>query len=216
MAAPKSEPTVFVGIVLDFETGDLDPQNGACTQIAMKAVRLDTWEVIDTYMNNIYPYKHKSDILGKTRKKVLKNKREIEEEEGQLMKYEEAALTYSDISMDMLYEKGVDVEQVASDVIDFATRNTLSKSKTAKPFLIGQNIVFDCGFLQQLMAYGGKLKEFAKVFAGITDFWGNFQPHYVDTIAMGQLTYAGDPEVTSYKLELLAGNYKLIGYYLYD
>ena len=43
MAAPKSEPTVFVGIVLDFETGDLDPQNGACTQIAMKAVRLDTW-----------------------------------------------------------------------------------------------------------------------------------------------------------------------------
>ena len=130
-------------------------------------------------MNYIYPYKHKSDILGKTRKKVLKNKREIEEEEGQLMKYEEAALTYSDISMDMLYEKGVDVEQVASDVIDFATRNTLSKSKTAKPFLIGQNIVFDCGFLQQLMAYGGKLKEFAKVFAG-------------------------DPEVTSYKLELLA------------
>ena len=102
MAAPKSEPTVFVGIVLDFETGDLDPQNGACTQIAMKAVRLDTWEVIDTYMNYIYPYKHKSDILGKTRKKVLKNKREIEEEEGQLMKYEEAALTYSDISMDML------------------------------------------------------------------------------------------------------------------
>ena len=69
MATPKSEPTVFVGIVLDFETGDLDPQNGACTQIAMKAVRLDTWEVIDTYMNYIYPYKHKSDILGKTRKK---------------------------------------------------------------------------------------------------------------------------------------------------
>lgn len=54
------------------------------------------------------------------------------------------------------------------------------------------------------MAYGGKLKEFAKVFAGITDFWGNFQPHYVDTIDLGKLTFAGDPEVTSYKLELLA------------
>mgnify|MGYP000096183137 CR=1 FL=1 len=163
MAAPKSEPTVFVGIVLDFETGDLDPQNGACTD-RNEAVRLDTWEVIDTYMNYIYPYKHKSDILGKTRKKVLKNKREIEEEEGQLMKYEEAALTYSDISMDMLYEKGVDVEQVASDVIDFATRNTLSKSKTAKPFLIGQNIVFDCGFLQQLMAYGGETEGICQGF----------------------------------------------------
>ena len=88
------------------------------------------------------------------------------------MKYEEAALTYSDISMDMLYEKGVDVEQVASDVIDFATRNTLPNQRPQSRFLSGRTLFFDCGFLQQLMAYGGKLKEFAKVFAGITDFWG--------------------------------------------
>ena len=82
MAAPKSEPTVLSGLYSILETGDLDPQNGACTQIAMKAVRLDTWEVIDTYMNYIYPYKHKSDILGKTRKKVLKNKGKSRKRKG--------------------------------------------------------------------------------------------------------------------------------------
>ena len=48
----------------------------------MKAVRLDTWEVIDTYMNYIYPYKHKSDILGKTRKKVLKTKGKLRKRKG--------------------------------------------------------------------------------------------------------------------------------------
>lgn len=41
MAAPKTEPKIFVGIVLDFETGGLDCTKSACTQIAMHAVRMD-------------------------------------------------------------------------------------------------------------------------------------------------------------------------------
>ena len=32
----------------------------------------------------------------------------------------------------------------------------------------------------------------------------NFQPHYIDTLVMGRLAFAADPEVTSYKLELVA------------
>lgn len=204
MAAPKDEPKIYTGIVLDFETGDLDPTTGACTQIALQAVRLDTWEVIDKYVSYIKPY-HRKDISGKQRKKILKNKRDAEIEEGQeLMTYSEKALTYSAITMKMLETKGKDIEQVAEDVIAFAEKNTLSKAKDTKPILIGQNIDFDKGFLQQLMAYGGKLKEFAKVFAGITDFWGYFQPHCLDTIDLGKLTFAGDSSVTSYKLELLA------------
>ena len=47
-------------------------------------------------------------------------------------------------------------------------------------------------------------KEFAQVFAGTTDFYGNFQPHYLDTIDMARLCLAADPQVTSYKLELVA------------
>lgn len=204
MAAPKNEPKIYTGIVLDFETGGLDPVNGACTQIALQAVRLDTWEVIDKYAAYIKPY-YKKDVAGKQRKKILKNKREIEtEESGELMTYSEKALTYSAIAMKTLETKGKDIELVADEVIAFVERNTLSTAKDTKPILIGQNIDFDKGFLQQLMAYTGKLKEFAKVFAGITDFWGNFQPHCLDTIDLGKLTFANDTNVTSYKLELLA------------
>ncbi|WP_255491146.1 exonuclease domain-containing protein, partial [Dysgonomonas sp. 520] len=43
-----------------------------------------------------------------------------------------------------------------------------------------------------------------KVFAGKIDFYGNFQPHYIDTIDLARLTLANDPTVNSYKLELIA------------
>ena len=62
----------------------------------------------------------------------------------------------------MLESLGVDIKQVAAEVIDFIRRNILSKGRNIKPFLIGQNIGFDIGFMQQLMEYGGQMKEFAK------------------------------------------------------
>ena len=57
---PKTEPKVYVGIGLDFETGGLDPQTCACTQIAVQAVRIDTWQVIDQYQAYILPYNKQS------------------------------------------------------------------------------------------------------------------------------------------------------------
>ena len=205
MAAPKTEPKIYVGIVLDFETGGLDCVKSPCTQIAMKAVRLDNWQVIDTYVRYFSPY-DKQDIGGGTAKrKVLKTKRELEQQEnGEPMVYEPAALTYSAITMDMLLSMGVDIKEIAQDIILLATRCTLSKGKQTKPVLIGQNITFDIGFLQQVMNYAGMVKEFEKVFAGTFDFYGNFQPYYIDTIHLGRLCFAANPEVTSYKLELLA------------
>ena len=77
MAAPKIEPKIFVGIVLDFETGGLDCTKSACTQIAMHAVRMDNWQVIDRYVRYIQPY-DKQEIGGPAKRKVLKNKRELE------------------------------------------------------------------------------------------------------------------------------------------
>ena len=47
--APKAEQKIYVGIGLDFETGGLDCRECACTQIALQAVRLDTWQTIDSY-----------------------------------------------------------------------------------------------------------------------------------------------------------------------
>lgn len=202
MAAPTVVQKIYTGIVLDFETGGLDPTRCACTQIALQAVRFDTWEVIDRYVGYLYPY-NKQEIVP-SRRKVLRSKRELENtQSGVLMDYETVALNYSGITMEKLYDAGHDIREVAAAVIRMARGATLSKGPQCKPVLIGQNIPFDIGFLQQLMNYTGMVKEFEGAFAGSKDFYGNFQPHYVDTLHLARLALAHDPEVTSYKLELL-------------
>ena len=147
--APKTEQKIYVGIGLDFETGGLDCRECACTQIALQAVRFDTWQVFDRYQAYIAPY-GKQDA-GLPRRKVLRTRHEqAKEPEYVPMKYEQTALDYSAITMEMLRTQGVDMKKVAGEVIAFAKRSTLSKGYQCKPVLVGQNIAFDIGFLQQL------------------------------------------------------------------
>lgn len=200
MAAPTIEHKIYTAIGLDFETGGLDPTRCACTQIAVQAIRLDTLETIDRYDKYIAPY-HKQE-LGAARRKVLKPKNELFQPDR--MDYEQVALDYSNITMEMLINMGVDMKEVAADIIRFVQNSTLSKGAQAKPFLIGQNILFDIGFLTQLMSYAGLTKEYEKTFAGKKDFYGNFQPLYIDTILLSRFALAADQSMTSYKLEMIA------------
>ena len=198
MAAPKVEPKIYTAIVLDFETGGLDPKDCAITQIAMQAVRMDNWELLESYQNYVAPYNQQDH----SKRKVLKTRQQLEVQTS--MKYEAKALEYSGITMDMLHSRGMELSVVAKDVIEFVQRNTLSKGTQCKPIIIGQNITFDLGFLQQMMIYTGQMKEFAKVFAGKEDFHGNFYPHYIDTLNLSRMAFAHRSDITSYKLELLA------------
>lgn len=201
MAAPSNDKPIIVAFTLDFETGGLNCQDCACTQIAIHAVRIDTFETIDRYVRYIAPYNQQPD-KGVTKRKVLKTK--YEQEDAISMKYEEKALTYSAITMDMLESMGVDIQVVANDIIEFIKKNTVIKKLNMKPFFIGQNIGFDIGFLQQMMEYAGLAKEFAKLVRGNTDFYGHFQPLYIDTIVLGQFALSHLEGVTSYKLEIMA------------
>jgi DNA polymerase III alpha subunit (gram-positive type) len=200
--AQQTDIKIFTGIGLDFETGGLDCTKSACTQIALQAIRLDTMELIERYTRYITPYDKQN--IGETKRKVLKSKYEMESEKSIPMEIEKAALDYSGITMEMLINQGVNINEVAKAIIDFAKRNTLSKGFQYKPILIGQNIPFDIGFLQQAMNYAGLIKEFEKVFSGKHDFYGNFQPHYIDTISLARLALANNPSVNSYKLELIS------------
>ena len=201
MAAPKEENPVIVAFTLDFETGGLKCQTSACTQIAIHATRMDTFERLGSYVKYIYPYNQK-DIKGVTEKrKVLKSKHEVEE--AKPMEYNDKALEYSAITMDMLYGMGVDVETVAKEVVEFIAQHTPKTPKNMKPFLIGQNVEFDKGFFMQLMEYAGLTKEVAKYLRGHEDFYGHWQPDVIDTIILGQLALCATPSVSSYKLELM-------------
>lgn len=201
MAAPKEKVNIVTGIVYDFETGGLDCNRCAATQISLHAVRLDTFEVMEKFNAYIYPYNKQSNA-GKPARKVLKSKYESDDEE--LMDYETRALEYSAITMDMLYSMGRPLEEVCQDICDFIERNTFAVSGSNKPIMIGQNPLFDKGFMQQIMVYTGKWNQFCKLVRGAKDFWGNFQPLQLDTIVLSQLTFDNDKSVTSWKLELMA------------
>ena len=202
MAAPAVENRIYTAIGLDFETGGLDPVRCACTQIALEAIRLDTLEVFDRYAAYIAQYCKQE--LGAARRKVLRSKHELAQP-TERMDYEPRALEYSGITMERLEAQGVDLKEVAGAVLRFAERATLSKGTQCKPVLIGQNITFDIGFLTQLMSYAGLTKEYEKTFSPEKrNFYGNFQPLYLDTILLARLALAADTGVTSYKLELVA------------
>lgn len=202
MAAPKDEKPVIVMFTLDFETGSLKCQTGAITQIAIHATRLDTFERLGSYVRYVYPYNRKQiEGVGKKRK-VLKSKYDTEVAEP--MDYEEKALTYSAITMNMLETMGEDICDVARGAVDFIADHTPKTPKNMKPFLLGQNIEFDKGFFMQMMEYAGLVPEIKKILRGHEDFYGHWQPDVLDTIMLGQLALCHLPNVDSYKLEIMA------------
>lgn len=204
MAAPKNDNPIIVAFTLDFETGGLDCQNSAITQIAMHATRLDTFERIGSFVRYIYPYNKKEiEGIGK-KKKVLKSK--LEEDAAVPMEYNQNALTYSAITMDMLYDQGQDLIQTANDLIKWMTDVIPKTSRNMKPFIIGQNIDFDKGFLMQIMEYAGLVKELSSIVRGQKDFYGHWQPLVLDTITLGQLALCHKDGINSYKLEIMCEN----------
>jgi DNA polymerase III epsilon subunit-like protein len=212
MAAPKQEKPIIVGLTLDFETGGLECTECACTQIAVHANRLDTFERLGTFVRYIKPYEKKEiKGVGSKKKKVLKSKYDIDQKE--MMRYDDKALEYSAITMEMLEEKGEDIEKVAADLIQFIIDVCPKVSKNMKPIIIGQNIPFDEGFLCQMFEYAGLMKEFQKLVRGHVDFYGNWHPDLLDTIHLGQLALCNNDNVSSYKLEIMC---ELLGIELDD
>jgi DNA polymerase III epsilon subunit-like protein len=204
MITAQTAQRIFTVIGLDFETGGLDCTRHACTQVALQAIRLDTLETIDRYMAYIAPY-NRQEAAGQSKRKVLKPKWELQLDlYAEPMEYEQKALDYSGVTMEKLKAQGIDFREAAKHIIAFARRNTLTQAPSCKPFLTGHNVAFDAGFLQQLMAYAGLVAEFSTAFAGTKDFYGNFQPAYIDTLHLTRLAFAGDNSVASYKLEQVA------------
>lgn len=209
MAAPKETNPYIVGLVLDFETGGvpnkqkkLTAANIGITQIAIHAIRLDTFEKLGSYVKYIYPYDQKEIKALTPKRKVLKSKYETPAVEQ--MVYEDEALNYTAITMDMLYNSGVDIQEVAQDILKFIQDVTYQKTpKNMMPVVIGQNITFDESFLIQMFEYTGLLSELMKIVRGWVDFYGNWHPQMIDTIHLGQLALCNNPNVNSYKLEIM-------------
>lgn len=192
---------VMTAIVFDFETGGLDCTKCGAVQISMHAVRLDTFEVTESINYYIQPY-NKKQWAGLPKKKVLVPKDALGEEE--LMEYGEKAEKVHGISISTMKNLGVPLEDVCKNIINFVERNTFGVIKSKLPFFIGQNPMFDEGFLQQIFAYTGLWKDFCKVVRTVRDFWGNEHLGMVDTTLLAQLAFGDDKSMPSFKLELIA------------
>lgn len=193
----------MTAIVFDTETGGLDCQKCGVIQVSFHAVRLDTFEVIDKL--NVYIKRYsRPATFDKPKRKVLKSKYDSDEETEIPMEYNAAAEKVHGITKEMQERLGLEPSEACQQMIDFIKRNTLNSSKTAKPFFIGQNPMFDEGMIEQLFVITGLWDELTKVVRGNKDFWGNYHFAMLDTIIISQLTFNNDPSIGSWKLEMSA------------
>ncbi|TGX80520.1 3'-5' exonuclease [Palleniella muris] len=196
MAAPKTKSTILTAFVLDFETGGLDCQKCGATQLSIHAIRMDTFEVMNTLNLYFAPYAYQA--LGKPKRKTLKSKYDIEE--PPMMEYTERAFEVSGLNMEILETKGLPLIEACEQILQFIKDNTFDVKRNCRPILVGQNIMFDIGFLTQIFNYAGLWNELTKLLRGVKDFWGNFQPYYLDTIVFSQLALSHIPEIESWSL----------------
>lgn len=198
----KEKEYIYVGIVLDTETGGLDNQKNGVLQVSMHALRFDTLEIFNQLNFYIRPY---DKPAKQTKRKVLKTKFEKEEEEKPiLMEYTESAEKIHRITLDFARDNGVSPKEAGEKICQFVKDSTITKSKIAKPILIGQNIPFDIGFIQQLGEIGGWYEDFAKLMRSHKDYFGNYQIDYMDTLDIAHLALGHRTDITSYKLEIIA------------
>ena len=205
-----ADEKAYTACILDTETGGLTPAECAITQLSCKMIRLDTLESLGTFDAYIKPYPKRPDWDDKARRKVLKTKREIAKEEGNgFFKYEPKALEVTGITMDKLRIEGQDIVEVAKSFVEFVKSKQMGKHISYKPYLTGQNILFDWGFLQHLFVNAGMEEDLYNLFQGSKDMRGNFIPLLYDTLTLSRIALCNDPSITTYKLESICEKLKI-------
>jgi DNA polymerase-3 subunit alpha (Gram-positive type) len=109
-------------VVFDLETGGLNIDKHAISEIAMVSVDFETLEIVDTYDALIKPYG---------------------------MEYSEEAIALTGLSPDRLEKEGKDVKVVVDEIMSFMLDQ---KVDSVKPLLAGHNLIdFDVPRLEKLM-----------------------------------------------------------------
>lgn len=173
-------------IVIDFETGGLDSKKNSITEVALISMDGGDLKKISEYQSLIGVY-------------------------DESLIYDEKALSVTGITMDMIEDEGMGIREVAEAVLHQFELANIRKEKSPglRPVLVGHNIPFDLNCLHHLMQWGLKdtkldpQKELERVLHGRTDHYGNFQPTYIDTWAIGKTWFQGDGELMDYKLATL-------------
>jgi DNA polymerase III alpha subunit (gram-positive type) len=171
----KTETTSphFYYLIYDWETGGFDATKHAGIELGMIAVRSDNFEELGRISTMIQPYGN--------------------------LDYTEGALQANGITLEEIIE-GELPEYLVGQIIELASK-AKGAGRDGKAILVAHNSDFDRNFMQQIFEVTGKSKEMPKIFAGTTDYYGNFQPHAIDTIDLARLKWnKNEEEITNFKL----------------
>ncbi len=158
-------------LVIDVETGGFNPETNAITQIACVVINGETLEVLSSYESYIFPY----DKI-----------------------YDTAALISTNISIDLLHKKGKDAK-LACNEIELLLNKYSSRSHKDKLIWVGQNPLFDIGFINNFFFDFSK-NTLEKYFTG-KSMGKYFVPDNLDTILLARTTWQRNT--------MLNGAYKL-------
>tara|TARA_X000001382_G_scaffold25412_3_gene15988 strand:+ start:1722 stop:2513 length:792 start_codon:yes stop_codon:yes gene_type:complete len=199
-------------IVFDWETGGLSANKHAVTDLAMSAIRGDNFEEIGRIEELIFPYNKKGEnfsydfdsFMIESVKKDDPN-RDTKEKKNKLIEntidfvYTKGAMDVTDITPDLI-NSGINIKELVDKILDLGAAAKVSNF--SKAVLVGHNPDFDRNFLQQTFSVAGKLSHMPKIFHGSEDYFGNFQPHSIDTIDLAKLSWhKNQEEIPNYKLQ---------------
>ena len=160
-------------VIIDFETGGVDPKLNPVTEFAGICVDGDTFNQVASYETLFNYYSE--------------------------LEYTEGAIKATGITHEII-STGAKFKDAMTGIIDFFEKSKIhGNSAQHKPILVGHNITFDIGFLQQIFAYAKK--DMSKYFQGKEDYFGNFQPMYLDTLLLSRFKWGNDETMPNYKLE---------------
>jgi len=169
----NSNPRIDNLLIMDFETGGFESKKNLALEFAGIWVESTDFREIARFESLILPY---SDTLT----------------------IEPKALESNGIKLEDLAENGIEVTEVVKKIIELTELSNKGKMRGKKTILVGQNIMFDIPFLQQIFSL--TKQDLSKYFSGNKDYFGNFIPAYIDTQYLGRLKYAQDEQKTAFSL----------------
>lgn len=171
-----TNPRVDNYLIFDFETGGKVASKNLAIEFA--GIWIDSYDFreIDRYEDLILPY---SDALT----------------------IEQAALDANGIALEEIAEFGVELDVVVKTIIEKTVKCNEGKMRGKKTILVGQNVIFDIPFLQQIFKV--TKQDLSKYFTGDKDYFGNFSPTYMDTLFMGRNRHAQDEQKIAFGLKEL-------------
>jgi DNA polymerase III alpha subunit (gram-positive type) len=181
MAYQQNKHKVTPYIICDFETGGLDMSVCGLAELAAVAIKGDTLEKIDEIEALFAPHK------------ILNNNKWIEAQ------YTEGAAKVTGLTKEKLSKEGEDIDEFVKErLIPFLEKANVYNSKTGyKPVIVAHNAQYEVKCWQNMAA--GRF-DLSKYFHGQEDFYGNFAPHYIDTLDLAKLLWAPNTRQTAYKL----------------